>query len=285
MELKKAFQNPYFYVSLCIMCTITVCAAAVACNGFYSLASIADTYYFADGKMIDNEFFPLISSYYYWIGGESQTLMSVLFRYLLPVAAVLPYGWSFLTERKSGYIKTAIHRTGRFHYFFSKSLAVFTAGFCVILVPLVLNFLIVSAVFPSSPPQINYVFYNNSFGVLWMDLFYTQPMLYVGLYILLNAVFAGLFALLASAIGFFIRNRFFVIFFPFTVCLALQFLTEFLRANSDDLRDLTVSPLSFLHPDSVGGNTVWWVVLTAGAVFSVIPVLIICIKGRKNEIF
>ncbi len=62
---------------------------------------------------------------------EKAALMSKVACYLLPVTAVLPWSDSFLSEWKSGFLKTALPRIGRRCYVENKILAVALSGFLV----------------------------------------------------------------------------------------------------------------------------------------------------------
>ena len=64
------------------------------------------------------------------------------------------------------------------------------------------------------------------------DLFYTHPFLYVGVYLLIDFVMAGLFTCLALAVSKFMFNQYLVLFTPFIAFLLLQTLFQFTHFNS-----------------------------------------------------
>jgi len=288
MELRKALKNKFFNISLGVMTLFAVLSAVWCCQNFLGLLSAFEENYFSNGKMIENDLFPVYTSYNYWIGGEMQSLMYSLFFTLLPVFAVLPFGWSYYLERKSGYIKQVVTKTGKRTFFLAKLIAVFISGALVVFIPLIINFLIVSAVYPSTLPQVNYVFYNYvGFGSMWSDLFFTIPWLYVALYILLDSLFAGLFAISAFAVSFFVKNRVAVVFFPFVFCMALEYLRTFLISSSMGSYpwDIEIAPTAFLHAAGMHCRTIGYVVLLEAVFIAIFAGGTILIRGKKDEIF
>lgn len=71
-----------------------------------------------NGKLVDNPMLSLLGFYNAWVGGENLSLAYSVFYTLLPVAAALPYAWSFFLERKTGYLKnvaTRVHQDTVYH--------------------------------------------------------------------------------------------------------------------------------------------------------------------------
>lgn len=60
---------------------------------------------------------------------EKKAFISQVFLLLLPIAAVLPWSDSFLSEKQGGFLKSALPRTGRRYYVESKVFTVAAGGF------------------------------------------------------------------------------------------------------------------------------------------------------------
>lgn len=146
LELKKALKNPFFFISVSVMTLFSTLSAAymVENNGEFN-PNFLENYFLRDGEFYTNPMLSLTGFYNSWIGGESMSLVYSLFYTLLPVAAALPFAWSFFTERRSGYIKNVCTRTKKQYYFVAKGVAVFVSGALVTLLPLAVNLLITSA--------------------------------------------------------------------------------------------------------------------------------------------
>lgn len=189
---------------------------------------------------------------------------------LLPVCAVLPYASAFHQERKVGYLRVMLPQCGKKSYFLAKTMAVFLTGAAVVILPLVVNFLAVSAFIPATAPQVNYNFYNYVlFGDLWADLFFNQPLLYVALYILLDSLFGGLLGLFAFALSFLIRNRVVILVLPLLFLLGLDYFST-LVAGFWASTPMTISLLDLLraaHDATAKG----WVVALEGGILAVFP--------------
>ena len=286
MELKKAFQTKMFAASLLIM-SLVACLSAVYSIEVYRdnlsmLQSISP-----DGNFSKNYMLPVLSSYSAWIGNETRSLMQALFYMLIPVAAVFPFGSSFLSEEKSGYLRNVAVRISMPFYYFAKALACFCSAFTAVVLPMLLNFLVVSAVMPSSLPHAGYeIYYVVYFGDFFSDLFYSQPLLFVVLNILLPGLFAGVIALLAFTLSLKIKNKYVILFLPFLFFLGIEYLASFVLRNVDgNVWGYEFSLTTLLHASVPRGDKVWW--MAAGQMLLLlgctIPVL--AVRSKKNEVF
>ena len=213
-----------------------------------------------------------------------MSLASTLFFTLLPVCAVLPYASAFHQERKAGYLRIMLPQCGRKPYFLAKTLAVFLTGAVVVVLPLLMNFLAVSAFVPATAPQVNYSFYNYVlFGDLWADLFFDQPLLYVLLYILLDGLFGGLLALFAFALSFLIPNRVVILVLPLLLLLGLDYLST-MAAGFWSSTPMTISLLDLLRAAHDATARGWVVALEAG-ILAVFSGAIIWLRGVRSEVY
>ena len=284
LELKKAFTTPWFYLSLAVLLLCALMSTVYSIDSYQNILRNGFPHYFENGKMTVNEYYAIWNCYQKWIGSELVSLASTLFFTLLPVCAVLPYASAFHQERKVGYLRVMVPQCGRKPYFLAKTLAVFLTGAVVVILPLLVNFLAVSAFVPATAPQVNYSFYNYVlFGDLWVDLFFDQPLLYVLLYILLDGLFGGLLALFAFALSFLIPNRVVILVLPLLLLLGLDYLST-MAAGFWSSTPMTISLLDLLRAAHDATARGWVVALEAG-ILAVFSGAIIWLRGVRSEVY
>ncbi len=284
LELKKAFANPWFFLSLAVLLLFALMSTVYSIDSYLNILHNGFPHYFENGKMAVNEYYATWNCYQKWIGAELVSLASTLFFTLLPICTVLPYATSFHQERKAGYLRVIIPQCGRKPYFLAKILAVFLTGNVVVIFPMIVNFLAVSAFIPITAPQVNYIFYNYVlFGDLWANLFFNQPLLYVGLYILLDGIFGGLLALFAFSLSFLIHNRVVILVLPLLLLLGLDYFSVMVTGFWQGT-PMTISLLDLLraaHDATAKG----WVIALEGGILTVFSGVVIWFRGVRNEIY
>ncbi len=150
------------------------------------------------------------SSFTMWIGISSMAVSTAreLFFYLMPLLCLLPYAFSMRSEILSDYVAQPYTRAGRWPYCLSKAAAVFVSAGLVILIPLILNFVIVSCFAPARNADIyDFMYLGMADRCLWVDVFYTHPLLFVALRCMLDFLICGIWSLLVFGISFYVKNR------------------------------------------------------------------------------
>lgn len=95
--------------------------------------------------------------------------------------------------------------------------------------PMLMNFLTVACFIPMRMPEASEDMYYGVFGgSLWAEIFYTCPILYVLLYLVLDFVFAGLWATVSLSVAYFVKNKATAIFGPYLFLLFFHFVTSVL---------------------------------------------------------
>lgn len=218
VELKRAFVSRTFLAALAV--------GVIICLWHYFeyiFPCVIDSTYLNIEP--ENTFFP-ISSFNFWIGGSFVPIQSYLYFLLLPLIATLPYGNSYVTDKKTGYIKNIYTRTKKQKYISAKYVAVFLSGAVAVVLPLLLNFYLTSMALPSILPDSasgsSVVFTYSK----WSEIFYTNPFVFELLYILTAFVFSGLIATSALISGYFINNKFIVVFVPMLFYVFLSSLAD-----------------------------------------------------------
>ena len=289
LELKKAICSKYFLMGTGLLLLFALLSAWYMTENWMNYNPyliLNGSPYFVDGEYVANPDIALFSFYGAWVGNDKISLAAVVFFKMIPIAAAIPYAWTFCREYKSGYLKNVASRVNKKKYIIAKAIAVFISGALAILIPLVVNVLITSAFIPSIPPYVVDTLYNYiTHGSLFADYYFNNPMLFVVLYIIFDAVYGGIFALLSFALSFYIKNVFFALFFPFMTSLVLGYLNSNLWLNLPGRIPRTINPGDFVEIIHLGGYIVWWVVLIVTAVLLVFIALTIWLKGLRNEIF
>ncbi len=281
-EIKKALLSPYFLFGMGLLTVFAVYSGVyiLSKNGAYTDAIKADTEY------AHNPDLPLFSFFTSWIGAERMSLAYTLFYNLMPIGAALPFAWSFCSERKNGYIKNIVTRDNKKNYYKAKALAIFVSGMLAVLIPLIINILIVSTKMPLYKPFAGYNFYNCVyFGDMFAELYYTYPSLYVFLYVSLNTLYGGLFAMLGAACSFYISNIFSAVLFPFVIMLISAYAEHAIQGYlfAGDIVELI--PTQFLHASTLYANSSGIVVFADTLIILIFSIFTIYVKGVKNEIY
>lgn len=239
IELKRAFINKGFLIAL--LTGLMICLW----HFFeYIFPCVFDSSIFiGDGK----SYFPP-SSYNWWIGGNYVPIQSYLYFLILPIFATIPYGNSYIVDEKIGLLKNIFIRTQKGKYLLSKYIAVFLSGAVAVVVPLIVNFYLTALVLPSILPDTasgNSVVYSN---FKWGDIFYTKPLLFILLHILIVFVFSGFIATIALALSSLINNRYVVIFAPMIIYVFLSSLADITQINELNL-------MGIINPTQGYGST------------------------------
>lgn len=276
IELRKAINNKIFMTTLIIASLFALFSAWYKIDSYFYY--IEQSIYMSAGNPMTQG----SSLFNHWIGGEFSSLGFTLFFTLLPIIAVLPYGWSYFTENKAGYVKSVVIRSGKWQYFLTKYIGVFTAGGLVVLIPLIVNLLIVASFIPAiTPTKLYPLSYAVIHGSLWSDLFYTYPLVYVVLYMILNFIFAGLFATMSLTISLFIKNRIAILLIPFFIIFVLHYCRRFMAY----IFYHEISPLNYLHATNLENPTNVWIVLVQGLLLFGLTFGLTMKLGVKREIY
>jgi len=290
IELKKAFFSKSYLAGLFLLLLFSFLSALYMIENWsgYNPDYVFE-YYYKDNSFTSNPILPAYSFFSAWLGGDLLSLANTMFFCFLPVGAALPYATSYYKEMKCGYIKNIVIRTSRKNYYYSKAIAVFVSGASIVLISYIINILIVTAFIPYYKPWAGYNFYNVVyFGTMWADLFFENPLLHMILYVLLNTLYGGIFALFSLSISFYIKKMIPVIFSPFLLMIIIGYLETSIYEHyfSSKLLLIELVPTRFLHSRDINYMSIGFTVaiVTIFVILcSVIPILIAS-RGKKNEL-
>lgn len=171
-----------------------------------------------------------LSAFEFCLSNDAASLQQSLYFFLLPFLAALPYGGSLFADNISGYSKNIYIRVEQRDMLWARHRAVFLSGAVAVALPLLLDFLLTGCALPLIIPDVST--YRNSMkpGNMWGTLLFSYPMIYTLLYLMLDFVFGGLYALLAMYAGTVFSNRFAVLLTPLLFQLAAGYVAQLFSA-------------------------------------------------------
>lgn len=279
VEMKKVTHSWLFWITLLIGVGIALVSSFESISS-YMFWQEAERDFVQSAAIVRNPEAPISTLFNSWMGQEFSSLTSSLYYLLLPLLAVFPYAWSTLIERKNGYIKNILTRSLRQHYYLAKCSATFLSGAAVVVIPLILNVMLVSAFIPAIRPDVYYdIYYGILPGNALSQLFYAQPIWYIVVRILTAGWFAGLIAMSVIGLSFFIKKYIAILLLPFLALLGIHYAAGLL--SEETLIDYSL--ISSVHGG--GLNTNWWVLGVYSIFLLIIGLVIPMYRGARDDVF
>lgn len=156
-----------------------------------------------------------------WVGTETKAPYNSIIYLVLPLLAAFPYGLSLCNEWRSGYASQLVTRCGRKKYFAAKYTTTFAGGAIAVAFPLLVDLLCAACIMPAigSDP----LAMQSSVRVrdMWGTLYFERPVLYALGYVVIDAVFGGIYACMTLVCSGWTANRFSAACFPVLVYITL----------------------------------------------------------------
>lgn len=214
-ELRRACLNPAFAVVLvvgvaCALANIFLVAFPYATSDAYSA--------WRNGVKGG---YPA-SFHHSWMGQTSFSVTTVIFYWLVPLLACVPFAASLSEDIFSRYADQVIVRVGKRRYFAAKLIASAVSSVLAVAMPLIINIAIVACLVPDIPPEPAAGTFYVAPNTMLVDLFYENPWVYAWLFVAMASALAALCAMASCCVSFVVRNRFVVLLAPFGVCAFLQ---------------------------------------------------------------
>ena len=267
-EIKRAFNTIGMKLALLVGCALSIWHVITV------IMPISEGQnYELSANAIDDLYVP-ISLFSTWMGNELFPIQSYIFYLILPLLAVLPFGSSFFEDIKSGYIINVCTRVEKKIYFKAKYLAVFLSGGVAVVAPLLLNLVLSSMFMPAFIPD------NGTVGTISpttmaYEVFFTHPLIYVLMLIVIDFIFAGVIATLALSYTYFTEHRFGVMIVPFVFYFFIYSLTN--------LTDKTDYSLFFMLNGGANNNYLPVYILYF-LLFFALSYVIFMWKGKKQDV-
>ncbi|MDR0515256.1 MAG: hypothetical protein LBG81_08895 [Coriobacteriaceae bacterium] len=224
-----------------------------------------------------------VSAYGYWMVADASQPAGDLYFLLLPLLAAIPFSWSLLSERRSGYAAHLAARVGKTRYLVAKHAAAFIAGGTAAAVPLILNFVLCICFAPLLVPTVQAI---TMFGVyedaLWSIFFYNLPLLYCGLRTALVFLFAGLWASAVMALSGMVKSRIALLLLPYLFLVLLRMLEQSILYTLFELRE-ALTPFFYLRTVPIGSQyTSAWVIALEFAVMGAFALAVLLVRRRED---
>lgn len=211
-----------------------------------------------------------------WLCSGTFSLQSYLYYMLLPIIVVIPFSLSYYEDKHSGYIRVICNRVNKEEYLKAKYLSVFISGGIVFVIPLILNLMVSACLLPSLLPQVSAEGGNMVRSVTKLyELFYSNPYIYIMIYLIIDFIFSGLFATISVSVASFATNKFVVLMYPLIIFLFQYSVFSYLQKPE-------WTPVYFLNP---GFNNATFLPLILYSLIIIIVTLFIYRGEKNNDIF
>lgn len=235
-----------------------------------------------NGAFQDYPFLQIYSLYNSWIGARVNQPIPLIFFYTMPVYTVIPYSWSYLSEKRSGYRLTMISKMGRLPYYLGKYISVFLSGVCTVLIPLLVSFTFVACLIPAYKPDVNFaLYYQVQSTDLLGNLYYMHPLAASALDMGIICFFAGCWAAVTYAVSLYVNNPIVALFSPYLVLLYITATAEQAQVYRSYVE---VSIFDYLQLSSPSGIQSVWVLLGEMLFLLIVPFLATCLRGLRNDV-
>lgn len=262
-ELYKALHNRMFFSALGIGIIISL-INVVQCSGTVQEYTNWLLRVISEGRSMSTSYIGF-SLFINWMGTNLISFSRSLFFFIWPLLAAIPYGWSYSSERHSGYYNQVASRSSRKRYFYSKYIAVFVSGGLAVSIPLLFDLLTNALVSPDAVPDVTLMIQPISNGCFLSGLYYTHPWVFALIWCFVDFLWGGVAACTCFLVGAKIRLQVIVMLVPFMIFVLLDGLNTTVRRFM--LLYQTFSPLQLAQPITMSANPGWVVFSVMGVLF------------------
>lgn len=274
VECKRIFSGKTFYLCLGIGAVLCIWLLGIQIMEVNAFNQLIREY----GTEKVGLYYPR-SLYNSFIGLDYAYLPSTIFYTILPLLVTLPHAISYYRDKKSGYIKNILVKAKRRDYYAAKYLSVFLSGFSVTLIILSFSLWISALFFPALLPEVTtgtYCPFTDS--AMLAELFYSHPLVYTIIYILIDAVFLGAIATIALGISCYADNILLVFAGGMILYLIIDYITVLVGAPE-------FSPLKFLKPTQFACDSNPSIILIELLLLVIVIAVPFLQKERKKDVF
>ncbi len=274
-EIKKSIFNAYF---------IIICALGIIISLIYTFDEMRS--YFGYRKYVNfnevlsqNTLSPTISAYTMWLGGsklEGIKSCSIFFKVVLFLAAI-PFAWSYCAERRKAKKNNQSFNDDR-NYRVHKYIAVFISSGLIAAIPLLINLLCSLLFIPAVTPDPVYdIYYREFSSSLLGELFYSSPIIYEILYILIFFTFCGLLGCIGYAFSLIIKHEAVAVTSPVLLLFITYYFNDKIHIGYEFF-----SPISYMNVADVALRNYKTLFIELFIMFA-ISLFITIIKRSKSE--
>jgi len=271
IELERAFKNKMFFVSVFISIAIVIYHLILY---VIPMRAITIPYLLKIFETSPLKVDMLPGVYSEWIAMNQNAAREILF-VILPLIAAVPYGISLFLDEKNNYINNIAVRTNKRNYYIAKAIVLFLSGGAIAAIPLIVSFLANAVILPFDSP----IPYSGAYMVfvtyIFGDVFYSNPLIYIIIYIIWVFVGFGLLNTFCFVAVYIMENRFAVLMAPFII-----YFTSYVILNIAG--SSITAPWSYLQMNRLKIDDIWQVCIQVG-IFIIIIGLAIKIKCSKKK--
>ena len=218
IEVERAFKSRMFWLMLLLGIVITGIEFVIAPLRYSK--DIRGTF---DGS-IGNTINTVFNSWFFSLQKNAIPLRQ-LYIMIMPLMAVFAYGYSAVSDIKSGYIENIYTRIDKKYYLIVKCVVSHIAGGIVVVVPLLMNLIACSIILPSVKMQAVVGFYEPRGFSLLSGVAYTHPYIYIFIELMIIFLYTGLFTTFSVMLSQIVPVYFITMIFPFLLnyfCYIIQ---------------------------------------------------------------
>lgn len=249
IEVKKAFSGTAFKI------TLAIASAIVLWHLVYLYGFMQQLYL----EAVPDRFTGQYNLFCWWLPLDCLSPQYVIFFYLFPLIACMPYAWSCIAERETTYDMQPIVRIGAKKYLFSKLIACFLAGGVVIALPLALDLFGAALFSPATLPTVNFSMPGIPKGGFQSRLLYSNPWVFCIEFLMMDFLWAGAIASLSFCFAVSSKKKLMGIIMPVLSVYIWDFIAPVLSMLFYDKAGdyLEFSVLQLLHACPLRLNPAW----------------------------
>lgn len=176
----------------------------------------------------DRDFFNSIGSnaFQFWLLINSSSWGNSIYNSIMFIVPVLYSGLVFYNEQKSSYMTFLIIRDSKVKYFTAKACAVFVTTFGIFMFLFAINIVVTYSLFPSNAPKTEqYMYIEPMKNMFSYDVYMRNPLLFVILYMFLNALVIALYSVMITGIHSIMktRNNYYALLIPYLILYMINF--------------------------------------------------------------
>lgn len=285
-ELYNIFRTRAFQVVVLILILMMLFDGVLAYRMYSTNLTDTLNYYeiLDDGTFKSYPFLQIYTVYNSWIGGRVNQVLPMIFFYTLPLFSVIPYSWSYLSERRNGYDRAMVTHLGKKTYFWGKYFSAFISGFITVLIPMLLSFIFVCCLIPAYKTDVDFDLYYQirGDGKLLGNLYYAHPLITVFLNMLQISIFAGAWATVPFALSFYEKNEFIILFAPY---LFLMYLMASLELAFAYRSYAETSIIDYIWLTGNSTNQYLWIYLVQMLAVIVSPIIVVLERSKNADVY
>ena len=223
-EIKRSICNRWMMVAIIVSAIFGIAGFFYTLNGKIEYNAMLVQMGQEKMQYITND-----TAYTKWMFFDDSNFVRYIYLFVMPILVTIPYGTSYYSDCRSGYIKQMVTRTSSRSYHKAKYLANFISAALIFLAPACINFVMTSWIYPMynpSPLVANLREYN-----LFYKLFYDVPYVYLIGCIFYYCIISGLLASISLLVSKYIENYFSIIITPFVLAFVAMLVDRILNGG------------------------------------------------------